>query len=114
VSLDVYLVVRSAVDDQHGYLYSANITHNLGKMAAEAGIYEAMWRPEELTPPAVLAKDITSTLRNGLAMLINDPPRFKALNPSNGWGDYYGFVTFVRNYLAACERYPAAEIRVSR
>ena len=29
-------------------VYGANITHNLGKMAAEAGIYEALWRPYQL------------------------------------------------------------------
>jgi hypothetical protein len=29
-------------------VYSANITHNLGKMADEAGVYEALWRPEEI------------------------------------------------------------------
>src|SRR5690606_2662000 len=29
-------------------VYSANITHNLGKMAYEAGIYEALWRPHRL------------------------------------------------------------------
>ena len=28
--------------------YSANITHNLGKMAEEAGIYKHLWRPEEI------------------------------------------------------------------
>jgi hypothetical protein len=29
-------------------MYSANITHNLGDMASEAGIYEALWRPYRL------------------------------------------------------------------
>ena len=29
-------------------MYNANITHNLGKMAEEAGIYEALWRPYQL------------------------------------------------------------------
>jgi hypothetical protein len=28
-------------------VYNANITHNLGKMA-EAGLYEALWRPYRL------------------------------------------------------------------
>lgn len=29
-------------------LYDANITHNLNRMADEAGIYEHVWRPEEI------------------------------------------------------------------
>lgn len=28
--------------------YHANITHNLGKMAEAAGIYHALWRPDEI------------------------------------------------------------------
>jgi hypothetical protein len=32
----------------------------------------------------------------------------------NGWGDYDGFITFVRDYLEACEQYPDANVRVSR
>lgn len=29
-------------------LYESNITHNLGKMADNAGIYYALWRPHRL------------------------------------------------------------------
>ncbi len=37
------------VDDKEetNEVYSANITHNLGEMADKAGIYYALWRPEE-------------------------------------------------------------------
>ena len=31
------------LEPQRESLYSSNITHNLGKMANEAGIYEALW-----------------------------------------------------------------------
>ncbi len=93
-------------------VFSANITHNLNKMAQEAGIYEALWRPEEIN--ITLAKDLIALLRDGLALLQSDPARFRAFNPSNGWGDYEGLGEFVANYLAACERYPEAEIHVSR
>lgn len=42
MSLDVTLT-----DPSGTVLYEANITHNLNKMAAEAGIYECLWRPDE-------------------------------------------------------------------
>jgi hypothetical protein len=29
-------------------VYNANITHNLGKMAEKAGLYETLWRPYRL------------------------------------------------------------------
>lgn len=98
-------------DDDDGY-YSANITHNLGQMAAEAGIYKALWRPEEID--ITTAAQLIQPLSDGLALLEADPARFKAFNPPNGWGDYDGLVTFVRDYLRACKAWPAAIVEVSR
>jgi hypothetical protein len=93
-------------------VYSGNITHNLSKMANEAGIYEALWRPEEIG--ITHATQLIEPLKAGLALLKSDPSRFKALNPSNGWGTYEGLRQFVADYLVACEEYPSAEVSVSR
>lgn len=93
-------------------VYTANITHNLNTMAEEAGIYIAMWRPEE--NGWTKAKDITDTLERGLRNLLENPSIFKKFNPKNGWGDYDGLVEFTSNYLRACIAYPEAEIDVSR
>lgn len=93
-------------------VYSANITHNLGQMADEAGIYKALWRPEEMG--FTKAKHLIQPLRIGLDALRSDPVRFKAHNPANGRGDYEGLVRFTELYLAACERYPEADVRVRR
>lgn len=92
--------------------YDTNITHNLGKMAGEAGIYKALWRPEELG--AKYAKDIIETLEKGLIDLKARPEHFKKFNSPNGWGTYKHFVPFVSNYLQACKKYPQAIINVSR
>lgn len=93
-------------------VYSANITHNLGRMAREAGIYEALWRPEEKGWKT--AKDITRTLAEGLHKLKTNPAFFQQFNAPNGWGMYEHFVPFVEGYLEACKKYPDAEIEVSR
>lgn len=93
-------------------VFHANITHNLGEMAAEAHLYTALWRPDEHCINK--AKQLIDILKEGLAELQSDPERFKALNPSNGWGTYDGLVAFVRGYLAACETYPDADVEVSR
>lgn len=93
-------------------LYSANITHNLGKMADEAGIYYALWRPEEIG--ATKASDIAPLLRDGLYKLKTRPSHFEAFNAPNGWGLYEHFVPFVEAYLAACDEHPDATIEVSR
>lgn len=92
--------------------YAANITHNLGKMAAAAGIYTELWRPEEIG--ITKARQLIEPLRAGLTLLLAEPARFEMLNPDNGWGTYDGLVKFVSAYLAACGDYPDADVTVSR
>jgi hypothetical protein len=91
---------------QRDAVYWANITHNLGSMAGEAGIYEALWRPEEIG--VTTAAQLIPLLEAGLALLESDQERFEKFNPDNGWGDYDGLVSFVRQYLRACREHPAA------
>ncbi len=92
--------------------YSANITHNLNPMADAAGIYKHLWRPDEIGISR--ASDLIQPLIDGLRLLRSEPDRFKAYNPSNGWGSYDGLIRFVQEYVAACASYPDAEVHVSR
>lgn len=98
--------------DDDGTVYSANITHNLARMADEAELHKPMWRPREVGIET--AAQLIEPLKAGLALLESDPERFKQFNPKNGWGDYEGLVEFVRKYLEACEQYPAATVWASR
>lgn len=111
MSLDVYLEDPTATYETQE-LYWANITHNLAKMASEAGIYQAIWRPEEIG--AENAKDIIDLVDSGLQLLKNKPEYFKNFNSPNGWGMYKHFVPFVEKYLDALTEYPESKIRVSR
>ena len=107
MSLDVYLKeVRETI------IYDRSITHNLNKMADAAGIYKHLWMPEEIG--ITKAAQLIDPLREGLALLLSDPERFKKFDPENKWGDYYGLVDFVRKYLLACEENPNASVSVSR
>lgn len=124
MSLDVYLYgppteISCICDCGHEHtkqrrdcFYDGNVTHNLSKMAAEAGIYEHLWRPDEIS--VTRARDLVAPLRAGLDLLRADPERFKQFNPENQWGSYDGLVQFVEAYLAACENAPHATISVSR
>ena len=140
MSLDVYLNRKRYLSYDEGKTYTeddeqvywANITHNLGKMADEAGVYEALWRPHRLKEGynilesdhqaewkfeeenKTTAKDIIPLLEKGLADLKSRPEHFEKFNSSNGWGTYEHFVTFVEKYLEACKEYPDAIIEVSR
>lgn len=125
MSLDVYLegppemVECNCPDcgDEHSKqyqpsYYQANITHNLGTMAEAAGIYQALWRPEELG--ITTAAGLVPLLETGLAKLITEPDTFSRFDAPNGWGRYVDFVPFVLAYLRACQRHPSAKVRVSR
>lgn len=104
------VMTETASDDDE--VYSANITHNLNRMAEEAGIYYPLWRPEEIG--VTIARQLIDPLEAGLQLLVSDPHRFEQYNPSNGWGSYDGLVSFVHDYLAACKEYPEAEVYASR
>ena len=98
--------------EEQEMLYNANITHNLGEMASKAGIYKALWRPEEID--AQYAKDIIEVVEKGLADLKARSEYFEQFNSPNGWGMYEHFVPFVSDYLDALKENPDAEIHISR
>lgn len=109
-------------------VFDYNITHNLGKMAGECGLYEVMWRPYMLHPDfttevdeyefesnhTMKASDIEQKLSEGLKELVDNPEKYKEYNPENGWGSYEGLVKFGQNYLEAVKAYPDSIIEVSR
>lgn len=107
MSLDVYLT-----DDSGAELFSANITHNLGRMAEAAGIYKHLWRPDEIG--ITKARDLIEPVAAGLALMVTEPARFKAFDAANGWGRWEHFVPWVAEYLEACRKYPDADVTVSR
>lgn len=107
MSLDVILTAVRPTE-----VYWANITHNLNKMAMEAGIYEALWRPEEIG--VTKAVELIEPLTVGLEKLKADPEHYEQFNAPNGWGMYEHFVPFVEKYLEACKENPDADVNVSR
>ena len=93
-------------------VYDANITHNLNKMADKAGIYYALWRPEE--GGFIKAFDIIEILENGIEDMKQRPEFYKIFDSKNGWGTYKDFLPWLEKYLNACKNYPLSEIYVSR
>jgi hypothetical protein len=115
MSLDVTLYMDIDVGAEEPYrmeFYSANITHNLGKMAEAAGIYQYLWHPEDTN--AETAKDLIVPLEEGYKELVENPDYYKVYNAANGWGMYDHFLRFVEDYLEACKKFPKARIEVSR
>ena len=93
-------------------VFDANITHNLGAMAQAAGIYMAVWRPDEAGHQT--AGEIVEPLKRGLRWLRAHPAEARKHEPENHWGTYDDFVPWLERYLAACEKHPTAKISVCR
>ena len=93
-------------------VFSANITHNLSRMAAEAGIYEEVWRPEEVG--VVSAEQLVSPLTRAIARMKARPDHYRQFNAENGWGLYKHFLPWLEKLLVACAQWPEAKVRTSR
>ena len=106
MSLDVML----HVDGEE--VFSANITHNLNEMADAAGIYQHIWRPEEIG--ITKAADLIEPIETGLADMVARPSHYEQYNATNGWGLYKHFLPWIAKYLEACKRYPEADVSVCR
>ena len=107
MSLDVYLEKMKMCD-----VYEANITHNLNKMAKEAGIYQHLWRPEDLGIKE--AWELIEPLEKALKDMEDRPGHDAKVNPENGWGSYDGLLMFIAKYINACEENPESLIRIWR
>jgi len=110
MSLDVQLIVETEATKE--VVFDRNITHNLATMAKEAGLYEALWRPEEIK--AQKASHLTPFLQKGLAELEDNRVKYEAFNPPNGWGNYDHLVDLAKDYLQHCRMFPDATIYASR
>ena len=93
-------------------IYNGNITHNLATMAREAGLYDYLWRPDEIG--ITKAEHLIEPLRLGMDRLVSNPEHYQNHNPENGWGTYEGLIEFVRDYLLACEEWPDATVTIWR
>ena len=121
------------LEPQRESLYHANITHNLGKMAAEAGLYKALWRPYQLKEGYDIAEDddydaeyafeeanpvraheIIEIIEKGLADMKARPKHYEKFNSSNGWGMYENFVPWIERYLEALKEYPESFVECDR
>ena len=116
MSLDISLIEKGVYPCPHcgqmhessKEVYEANITHNLGKMANEVGIYEALWKPRSVG--VVTGDDLAGILEVGIQRLESSPEYYKAFDMSNDWGTYDQFVPWLKELLEACKKNPDAVV----
>jgi len=85
-----------------------NYTHNTNQMIRKAGFTE--W------PYDVDGMDgitFTKKLGDAITSLNDDPDKFTAMNPENGWGDYVGILDILREIHEVAVKFPSATWDVS-
>jgi len=92
-------------------LADVNITHNLNKMADAVGLYEVLWKPDEIG--ITIASQMIPSLEKGIKKLREDPEKYKAFNAPNGYGNYEDFVRFCDSVLHWCNKYPDSMIEAN-
>ena len=125
MSLDVYLYGGDKTErcecpqcgNKHTHagreeVYHANITHNVNKMAIEAGIYMEVWRPEECE--VTHARQLIEPLSAAIRLMVAEPERFEKHDDEQGRGTYEQFLPWLTLYHCACVENPDATVEVSR
>ena len=85
---------------------SANMTYNVGGMfSAVIGHSITQWdgRP---------AAEVANACATILDAFNRNPAKFKAMEPTNGWGDFDGARAFIQMINDACVAAPKAVVRV--
>jgi len=113
LTFNLYVDVDTGGPELHRIvLLNENITHNLMKMANEAGVYEALWEPIE--NGFASAGDIIEVLESGIRRMIINQEYYEQFNPPNGWGTYGNLLESMCEIVQACREHPKALIYTHR
>lgn len=89
-------------------VFDMNITHNLKKMAVEAGcgILWDLWDKK--------AWEIITDVKSAIKNLEENPEKFDAFNAPNGWGTRIQFIPWLKQLLEKLEEFPHAKLLISK
>jgi len=105
MSYDVYLVCPTCGNE---VTESWNYTFNISPMLyhENVGIKIKEWHDR-------LARSIVPELEKGINALMENPERYEAMNPENGWGSYRGLLDrFLWPMLKAFKEHPKAIVQI--
>lgn len=88
-----------------------NYTSNVSPMWYEALGGITLGDLIDATP---VAADLEPKIREAIAIMSEAPYHFRAMNPSNGWGDYDGALDYLKWIAERCARWPKARVEASR
>lgn len=89
------------------YGFDVNHTSNCNPMLGDVGI---IW--DELDGKQ--AKEARAIIAAGLEKLQNDPVKYEAMNPPNGWGSYETLCKVIQEILIEVTKHPLAIVSVGQ
>lgn len=99
------------VNNAGNIVFNRSLTHNMLEMATHAGLYDAVWRPDNIS--ATIALHLIEPLTMGLIELtVNKKIHETYTHPKGGNIDM--ITKHVAMYLRACRENPTAKIVISR
>lgn len=108
MSYDVSLVINTG-KIEHEVVDCGNYTSNVYKMyrkafKSENGIKELIDKKADYA--TIILPDVIKDMED-------NAEEYKALNPSNGWGDYEGALAYLKTILKWCIIHPNCTIKIS-
>ena len=111
MSYDISLYMHVDVGGQEPFTaHPANIgnyTSNVAPMWTEALGHSLSELSEKN------AGESLGALQRAVAAMEAEPGKYEAMNPRNGWGNYEGALSYLRQLRDACAAYPKATIYIS-
>lgn len=108
VSYDIYIKIDTGAPELTTIEDVGNYTINCRPMFVEAS---GGMGPTDLD--GLSCPDAREVLLRVVRAMEDNPPKYQALNPSNGWGSYLTWLEYLRKWLTACERHPKGVVAVS-
>lgn len=100
-------------------VFDINITHNLNEMARALGVYEILWRPDELAENAMVdkiyVKNFLKPINGSIEELATNMDYYQSeYGPKNGWGSAETLLKDLRLIRNAIEENPDGYFVASR
>lgn len=107
MSLDLYFFDASSRDERREERRDVhlNITHNCNKHAEALGIYQILWRSQEVAG-GVTGRSLGKACALALIELLDNGDAYTQYDDPKGWGTTKDFTAFIGRVLQACAKYP--------
>ncbi len=110
MSWDVYICDGGQFSNGEGCLtvdlLDASYTYNVSPMLYEVFDFDNGLRGLHHMECSMAARHLGASIRK----MQDDPDKFRAMNPENGWGNYEGAIRFLEKILEACIEAPKASV----